>query len=69
MGFDLNTEMTKERKQGQRRPPQTLDRFKSYLDQLLAKPVASTEDMAEFTEMAELGIDEWAEHLEAEDKA
>lgn len=39
------------------------------VDQLLAKPTASTEDLAAFAEMAELGIDEWVKQLEAEDKA
>lgn len=39
------------------------------INHLLAKPTVSTEDMAEFGEMAELGFDEWAKQLEAEDKA
>jgi transcriptional regulator with XRE-family HTH domain len=39
------------------------------INHLLAKPSVSTQDMAEFAKMAELGIDEWSKQLDAEDKA
>lgn len=39
------------------------------MDHLLAKPAISAQDMAEFTELAEFGVDEWGKQLEAEDKA
>ncbi len=38
------------------------------INHLLAKPAVSAQDMAEFAEMAELGIDDWGKELESEDK-